>query len=199
VITDAALDKIILAVREPVTLEREELRREIEIAATQYRDAVIFHDLGRARNLEKRLTAFRKAAERLDAQLADETFYNLIEGTLIIHDLDPRSADTVRCAIKQLIKAADLVGKPPPCAISTAAPRGIFEVSPKEWLAGWRLPEIYERIFGRRSGRSRNLDGDPSGPCVRFIKAVMHELQIEYSEESIVRALTKRRAATRKK
>jgi len=36
-------------------------------------------------------------------------------------------------------------------AISTPAPREFFEVSPKEWLAGWRLPEIYERIFGRKS------------------------------------------------
>ena len=136
-ITDAALDKIISAVCERVMLDqskREELRGEIEHAAVQYSDRATFRDRGRARTLKRRLTVFRKAAEKLDAQLADETFYHLIESTFIVHRL-ARSADT-RCAIKQLIKAADLFFKPPPDAISRPFPEGFFELPPKEMAGG---------------------------------------------------------------
>jgi hypothetical protein len=195
VISDAALDRIISAVG--ITLEkstREELRREIKNAAAWYRDAVIINDKGRATTLEERLDAFRKAAKSLHAQLADQSFYELIEGTLIIHGLD-RWPTNIRAIMKQLIRAADLVRKPPSGAISAHAPAGLLEVPALEWLAGWQLPDIYERIFDRRSGRSRTKAGDPVGPCVRFIETAMAQLRIKYSRESIVRAITARRAA----
>jgi hypothetical protein len=60
-----------------------------------------------------------------------------------------------------------------------------------EWLAGVSFPLIYERHFLRRAGRSRDKEGQPDGPMVRFIEATLKELGISYSRESIVRAFTR--------
>ena len=75
--------------------------------------------------------------------------------------------------------------------------------SRREWLAGVELPNIFEEFFGRKAGRSRNA-GAPSGPTVRFIFAVMSEIDHPLKSETIVRAMTmyshlrKGRAAVRK-
>lgn len=60
-----------------------------------------------------------------------------------------------------------------------------------EWLAGVSLPLIYERHFLSRAGRSRNTDGKPDGPSVRFTGATLEELDMSYSRESIARAFTR--------
>jgi len=70
--------------------------------------------------------------------------------------------------------------------------------SKAEWLAGFHLPRIYEQFFSRRAGRSWS-NGKPSGPCVRFIAATMKELNIFFSEASIVRAMTEARTGPRKR
>ena len=57
-----------------------------------------------------------------------------------------------------------------------------------EWLAGVSLPLIYERNFLRRAGRSRTTTG---GPTVRFIAATLSELGLSYSNESILRAMSR--------
>jgi hypothetical protein len=84
-------------------------------------------------------------------------------------------------------------------------------LSPADWLMGQKLPEIYGRFFGEAPGRSRDKDGAPSGPCVRFIGASLREMQITkrdgtpYAAETIARAISEsrkprvRRGATRRK
>jgi hypothetical protein len=63
--------------------------------------------------------------------------------------------------------------------------------SEPEWLAGVSLPLVYERHFHSPAGRSRNAEGTPAGPTVRFVGATLSELSIAYSPESIVRAFTR--------
>jgi hypothetical protein len=60
-----------------------------------------------------------------------------------------------------------------------------------EWLAGVLLPLVYERNFGHPSGRSRSTSGDPGGPTVRFVAATLDEVGVSYSNESIVRAMSR--------
>jgi hypothetical protein len=64
-------------------------------------------------------------------------------------------------------------------------------VTEKEWLAGVSLPLVFEWHFRKRAGRSRSM-GQPSGPMVRFIGAVMEELGLRYSDEAIMRAISLR-------
>ena len=63
--------------------------------------------------------------------------------------------------------------------------------SEREWLAGVSLPLVYERHFLSPAGRSRNAEGKPGGPTVRFVEATLTELGLPYSSESIVRAFTR--------
>jgi hypothetical protein len=65
--------------------------------------------------------------------------------------------------------------------------------SEREWLSGVSLPLVYERRFLSSAGRSRNAEGEPGGPTVRFVEATMSELSIPYSPESIARAFTRLR------
>jgi hypothetical protein len=61
-----------------------------------------------------------------------------------------------------------------------------------EWLAGVSLPLVYERNFGAPAGRSRgSTSGNPGGPTVRFVAATLNEVGVSYSDESIVRAMTR--------
>ena len=61
---------------------------------------------------------------------------------------------------------------------------------PNEWLAGVELPLIFEECFGRKLGRSRDING-PGGPTVRFIAAVMFEMGSQMEGETIVRAMSR--------
>jgi hypothetical protein len=60
-----------------------------------------------------------------------------------------------------------------------------------EWLAGVLLPLVYERNFLHHAGRSRSASGAPGGPTVRFIRATLKEVGISYSDESIIRAMSR--------
>ena len=70
---------------------------------------------------------------------------------------------------------------------------------PNEWFAAEILPPIFERNFGRRAGVSRK---DPSrskahsadSPFIRFAVAVMREMGMQISAETVARALKDVRA-----
>jgi hypothetical protein len=49
--------------------------------------------------------------------------------------------------------------------------------SPTRWLIARAIPEVYERHFGRK-GFSRDADGTPSGPMVRFASVILEELKV---------------------
>jgi hypothetical protein len=51
------------------------------------------------------------------------------------------------------------------------------------------LPPIYERNFGSKAGFSRNTDGAPGGPYVRFAGAVTKEMERPISAATIIAAL----------
>jgi hypothetical protein len=70
-------------------------------------------------------------------------------------------------------------------------PNQLDRPSQLEWLTGVSLPLVYERHFGRRAGRSRSREKKPGGPAVRFIEAVLGELGLKYTRESIIRAFTR--------
>jgi hypothetical protein len=68
--------------------------------------------------------------------------------------------------------------------------------SPKEWFAAEVLPPIFERNFGRSARVSRSADGSQpaGGPFIRFVRAVMREMSIPISPETVARALKEVRA-----
>jgi hypothetical protein len=60
-------------------------------------------------------------------------------------------------------------------------------------LTGEWLPEIFEKHFKRKAGSSRLVKGGqsgrPTGPYIRFVKAVLAAWKLDYSEEAITAAV----------
>jgi len=79
-----------------------------------------------------------------------------------------------------------------------------LERPPKEWFAAEILPEVFELNFGRRAKVSRP---DPSkaganavdGPYLRFAVAVMGEMGMSISPETVARALKDVRAGRKRR
>jgi len=72
-----------------------------------------------------------------------------------------------------------------------ATPR--LQANPIELLVGQDLPFIFKRLFGIDARRSRSDDQTLlPGPYLDFAQAVLSEMGIRYSNESISRALTNR-------
>jgi len=72
--------------------------------------------------------------------------------------------------------------------------------SPKEWFAVEILPPIFERNFRRSPGISRSADGSRTGgPFIRFVQAVMREMSMPISAETVARALKHVRSGRRRR
>jgi hypothetical protein len=68
-----------------------------------------------------------------------------------------------------------------------------LQANPIELLVGQDLPFIFKGFFGFGAGRSRSVDQTLlPGPYLDFAQAVLGEMGISYSNESISRALTDR-------
>ncbi|MGC2077854.1 MAG: hypothetical protein WA728_17840 [Xanthobacteraceae bacterium] len=68
-----------------------------------------------------------------------------------------------------------------------------LQANPIELLVGQDLPFIFKGFFGSGAGRSRSDDQTLlPGPYLDFTQAVLSEMGISYSNESISRALTDR-------
>jgi hypothetical protein len=70
---------------------------------------------------------------------------------------------------------------------------GVDEVVMQKLTGEW-LVEIFEKHFNREAGRSRPVNkggysGPPTGPYIRFAKAVLAAWKLDYSKESIYDAL----------
>jgi hypothetical protein len=62
--------------------------------------------------------------------------------------------------------------------------------SPKEWFAGEVLPQVFECNFGRKAAASTNsMTNKVSGPFIKFAVAVMREMGIQISPETVGRVL----------
>jgi hypothetical protein len=73
--------------------------------------------------------------------------------------------------VRKFFERAALIEKFVSAAAKSAARRshGRPEISPIEWLAGQRLPKIYERIFKKIFGASVTRNGEAGGPGITFI------------------------------
>jgi hypothetical protein len=78
-------------------------------------------------------------------------------------------------------------------AVLACRPTPRLKANPTELLVGQDLPFIFKGFTGRRAVRSR-YPGGPlrDGAYLRFAQAVLAEMNINYSDESISRALTDR-------
>lgn len=60
-------------------------------------------------------------------------------------------------------------------------------------LVGQILPEVYEDNFGKKIGKSVDVNGKPSGPYLSFAGACLKHLDIKITDESILNALRRKK------
>ena len=60
-----------------------------------------------------------------------------------------------------------------------------------KWLISRGLRDVYEQHFDAKAGRSRQANGAPTGPYIRFVHQVLDVFGIRCSDETIVSYLGK--------
>lgn len=151
----------------------EALAVDIADAATNLAEMETFKRM-RAKGSRKLVTKTRKALERTGKLIARDP---LLESTAA--DLS-RINERLRHH-EQWHTAHDRKGK------------NGREPTPTEYLAGEILPGIFERRFDLRVTFTRNRDDKPDGALIDFIEAALKEIGVNYSRESIARAITRLR------
>ena len=196
-IDDGVLDRILAAVGRPFIpheLNKNSLRAALNEAAEGKEIVDRFRSESRTRALTKAVVRISGVADRLAKALKEND-----DASQLITNAVPQILTTMT----ELIEYAGVLEQK--LSDTNRLVRARYDRIPsrREWLAGVELPNIFEEFFGRKAGRSRNA-GAPSGPTVRFILAVMSEIDHPPKSETIVRAMTmyshlrKGRAAVRK-
>ena len=172
----------------PFDLDRRAFRRDLGWCGTWHAVASASRSHNRKR---KCLAMLPKAAKRVRQLLNDERTWDEISLGL------PPGEECPRTAIESLIKAAEAVLKEAPSTVSNPILFGNY--SPFEYVAGHRLPRLFEKHFRQPARVQRRADGTPDGPYIRFAEAALVELGITnrgqaYRRESIAKALTNAQA-----
>jgi hypothetical protein len=187
---EAAIAKIVQAVGKPCSDEMS-LAADIYYASRARPNSLDTLDGSTAKSRLKKIRSILRAVEKQVAAINANRFIDaVINKTDTPYQLPP--AQQLLSRLRRLERAEVwLAGQ---WASKSDVPKAMKGRRPteREWLAGVSLPLVYERHFDARAGRSRNAEGEPSGPMVRFVQATLKELGMpNYSAESIVRAFSR--------
>jgi hypothetical protein len=196
----------------PQTLDRAALGSELTQCATWYAVASDVTDLAQAKRDFKDLKDINKTTRRLDYLLRkndltrhdiaaelpggmatlEATVRGVIATTDALGSLVPYSADREAEIEKHLVAAIDDKQGTPQVSTTplTLAEVRSWKGSALEWLAGKRLPEVFERHFGAKARLTRAAAGEVGGPYIRFAARTMVELGLPCKPETIAKAVT---------
>ena len=179
-VDEQALDRILTAVSKkfiPGDLNRMALWTAIKQAAESKESVDRYRSRARTHAIVKSMKRVRNAAESLAAVIKEN------EDTI---EFLTEQLGSIEQLIVSVSNIEQLLTK------SSVAIRARYDRIPSanDWLAGVELPLIFEDFFYRKAGRSR-VNDKPGGPAVRFIAAVMREIDSPLVEETIVRAMTR--------
>jgi len=191
---DAGIDRILDNVGYvPGTLDKSELRKDILAAWDFYQ--------GYKRDSKGARTERREHATKIAHNTSE-----------LIHLLNDPAGDWVRSRIGRLLslrernedeKIASLasltrslgellsvVGTIERQCTGTASFREVLNVRPSFWLIGNDLVNVFEKHFAKQAARTRNSDGQPDSPFVRFVTAVTAELGEPVVAETVSKAMS---------
>jgi hypothetical protein len=192
----AALNRIIAAVSKTpagkkralnLNLDRHQLVTDLLDARAKWLTATALDSDKGARARKKLFSAVAGTAKRFKKCLLDETGQRY--AARAIASRFSSDFDAFLAGLDRIIKAAE--------ALTEENNHGGWvrlSRSPRDWFAVEILPPIYERNFGRKAGTSRIDSSKPNantadGPFIRFAVAVMCQMGIQISGETVARAL----------
>jgi hypothetical protein len=189
---DDALDRIIAAVGGDLTskVDRTRLADHLQDAWGRW---LLFSalDSEKATRARKKLfDAIVDTGRNFRESLLDERGDRYAARQIASTFSEPSGFDAFLAALDHSIKTAEIAARDNSKGGWVRLAR-----SPKEWFAAEILAPIYKRNFGRPAKVSRTAEsGTVGGPFIRFAVAVMQEMRISISAETVARALKDVRA-----
>jgi len=186
----AAIARILRAVGKS-TDDKVQLATDIFEAYVSTSSQLDLYERSKAAKRLKKVKSIRKAVETQAALISADSYLSAAIGEAA--GLVPSPLSEWRFKLQSLEIQLSSLAKEWRTKMDLPPELGGRRPSEREWLAGVSLPLVYERRFHSPAGRSRNAEGNPGGPTVRFVESTLSELSIPYSPESIVRAFTRLR------
>ena len=200
---DAGIDRILNNVGYvPGTLDKSELRKDILAAWDFYQGYKRDDSKGARTERRKHATKIAHKTSELIHLLNDpaEDWVRSRIGRLL--SLRERNEDEKIASLASLTRSLgellSVVGTIERQCTGTASFRGtgtasfrkVLNVRPSFWLIGNDLVNVFEKHFAKQAARTRNSDGQPDSPFVRFVTAVTAELGEPVVAETVSKAMS---------
>jgi hypothetical protein len=193
---DAGIDRILNNVGDvPGTLDKSELRKDI-LAAWDFYQGYKRADSKGART-ERRDHATKiahKTSELIrllnDNDSAGDWVRSRIDRLLSLRELEDEKIVSLASLTRSLGELLSVVGTIKRQCTGTASFREVIKVRPNFRLIGEDLVNVFEKHFAKQAVRTRNSDGQPDSPFVRFVTAVTAELGEPVVAETVSKAMS---------
>jgi hypothetical protein len=178
----------------PGTLDKSELRKDI-LAAWDFYQGHKRHDSKGARTeRRKRATKIAHKTSELIHLLNDPAGDWVLSRIGRLLSLRERNEDEKIASLASLTRSLgellSVVGTIERQCTGTASFREALDVRPSFWLIGNDLVNVFEKHFAKPAVRTRDSDGQPDSPFVRFVTAVTAELGEPVVAETLSKAMS---------
>jgi hypothetical protein len=191
---DAGIDRILDNVGYvPGTLDKSELRKDILSAWDFYQGYKRDDSKGARTERREHATKIAHKTRELIHLLNDpaEDWVRSRIGRLL--SLRERNEDEKIASLASLTRSLgtllSVVGTIERQCAGTRSFREVLNVRPSFWLIG-NLVKVFEKHFAKQAARTRNSDGQPDSPFVRFVTAVTAELGEPVVAETVSKAMS---------
>jgi hypothetical protein len=193
---DAGIDRILNHVGDvPGTLDKSELRKDI-LAAWDFYQGCKRDSKGARTERRKHATKIAHKTAELICLLNDNNpagdWVRSHIGRLL--SLRERNEDEKIVSLASLMRGLgellSVVRTIERRCTGAASFREVLNVRPSFWLIGSDLVNVFEKHFAKQAVRTRDLDGQPDSPFVRFVTAVTAELGEPVVAETVSKAMS---------
>jgi hypothetical protein len=186
---DEDIQKIVSAVGdEPEGFNKYQLSYDIGFAETRYRTAI---DTRSRKRRRRRLELISKSAARLKILLADDDTWTAIAPHIaqLGFEAQPENLMFSRDFPEMLVRAVSDALRPDHRFQGAAdqVAHDLAKQSPFETLVG-QLEKVFVKHFATRARVNRPNDRENDTPYIRFIRSVLKQLNLTYTDEAIIRA-----------
>jgi hypothetical protein len=191
---DAGIDRILNNVGDvPGTLDKSELRKDI-LAAWDFYQGYKREDSKGART-ERREYAIKIAHQtaeliRLLNAPAGGWVRSRISRLLSLRRDEDKKIVSLASLTRGLGELLSVVKTIERQCTGAASFREVLDVRPSFWLIGNDLVNVFEKHFAKPAVRTRDSDGQPDSPFVRFVTAVTAELGEPVVAETLSKAMS---------
>jgi hypothetical protein len=193
---DVGIDRILNYVGDvPGTLDKSELRKDILAAWDFYRGYKRENSKGARTERREHATKIAHKTNELirllnDPDPAGDWVRSRIGRLLSLRErYEDEKIVSLASLTRSLGELLSVVGVIERQCTGTASFREVLNVRPSFWLIG-DFVDVFEKHFAKPAVRTRNSDGQPDSPFVRFVTVVTAELGEPVVDETVSKAMS---------